>query len=200
MIGYARAHTRPPDPAVRARFYTADMESFVGKQCPPGSVDFAFNPINSIRHLTSDAAMLRHLEQVADALKPGGVYAVGLGTTVYGLEPPSEDHWTGTRGRCRVDQHVQYDPPTGKDGGPRIERVTSHLVITTPSGERHATSRYGLRTYSLEQWHDLIERSPLRIQGVTDQDGRDADATPMGYRVYILRHPESGSGRRRGDA
>ena len=31
----------------------------------PGSVDFAFNPVNTIRHLESDRAMLDHFEQMA---------------------------------------------------------------------------------------------------------------------------------------
>jgi len=146
--------------------------------------DVAFNTINSIRHLPSDKAMLAHLRVIARALTRNGLYAVGLSTTAYGLEPPSEDVWTAARGRCRVTQIVQYLPP--KDRA-RTEHVISHLTINRPTGEQHVTDRYALRTYSLRQWLELIERSPFYLHAVTDEFGTELDPAECGYRIYLLK-------------
>lgn len=40
-----------------ARIFRADMTDF-SRHVPPASIDFAFNPINTVRHLQSDRAML----------------------------------------------------------------------------------------------------------------------------------------------
>ena len=187
MIRYARrrmsAHTD-------ARLTVADMTSFIDDgACRPGEVGFAFNLINSIRHLMSDADLLAHLHQVADALARGGIYAVGLSTAAYGYEQPSEDVWTGARGPCRVTQIVQYEPagsPGDHDPADRLERVISHLVIERPRGTEHADSTYELRTYSLSEWHSVIDRSAMTIAAVTDELGDPAPPAEAGYRVYLL--------------
>ena len=48
-----------------------------------GSIDAAFNPVNTIRHLESDRAMLRHFAQMADIMKPGAIYVVGVSLIDY---------------------------------------------------------------------------------------------------------------------
>ena len=151
------------------------------------SFDFAFNTINSFRHLMTDHDALAHLDQIARALRPGGVYAVGLSTTAYGLEFPTEDVWQAARGPVSVTQTVQYIPPTGKTGGARTERVLSHLAIERPSGTEHRDSTYALRTYSLDQWLDLIARSPCSIDETTDDEGNPCEPGESGYRLYVLR-------------
>lgn len=185
MIAYARRRMGPPG---RWRLSVGDMRDFVrAGVCGAGRVGLAFNLINSIRHLMDDAAMAAHLEQVAEALAPGGVYVVGLSTTMYGMEQPSEDVWTAARGRCRVTQVVQYEPPEGADGGDRIERVHSHLMIERPGGTEHVNGRYGLRTWSLGEWMGAIGASGLGLVGVCDESGEDMEPTETGYRLYVLR-------------
>ncbi len=183
MIEYARERFKRAGLARRATFHVGSMDD--PTLIEPGSCAFAFNLINTIRHLMSDRAMLRHLEQVARALRPGGAYAVGIGMSFPDWDEPVEDVWSAARGRVRVTQTVQYLPPTD---GSRVERVISHVRVTTPTRERHLDSTYELRTYALEQWYDLIAASPLRIAGVVGETGRDADASPGGYAIYVLTH------------
>ncbi len=185
MIAYARRGAERRGGT--ARYRVADMRTFVDDGvCRPGSVSFVFNTINTFRHLMTDADALAHLDQVHAALRPGGAYAVGLNTTIYGCEQPTEDVWAARRGRVGVTQTVQYIPPAGKRGGARIERVISHLVVDRPSGESHTDSTYALRTYSLHQWLGLIERSPLRLVGTADYAGHPARPAETGYRLYVL--------------
>ncbi len=188
MIDYARA--RRPRRYRLAKFLVGDIARFRLKR----RVTFAFCPINTLRHLMTDRAMLAHLACVSRSLAPGGVYAVGIETCRYGREFPSEDVWAGARGGCAVRQAVQYLPPGGPGGRPtrsRLERVVSHLMVQTPRRRVHLDSVYDLRTYSRAQWLNLVARSPMRIVGMCDAEGADAMLGPGGgpvggYALYVL--------------
>ncbi|MEO0512424.1 MAG: class I SAM-dependent methyltransferase [Planctomycetota bacterium] len=181
MVAYANAtfDRRGLDAAA----FVGDMERFepgVGRE----RFTFAFNTINTVRHLASDAAVRRHLADVAGVLRPGGVYAIGLSLASYGLEFPSEDVWEGTRGSCRVSQTIQYMP--GSEGD-RWERVYSHVVVETPSGERHEPSSYALRTYDFEQWLRVVRGSAMEIAASVTPDGVEREPSAPGYSVFVLR-------------
>ncbi|MBL8747219.1 MAG: class I SAM-dependent methyltransferase [Phycisphaerae bacterium] len=183
MIEYARSSLR--NRGLRGELIVGDMTKFRTRR----KATFAFCPINTIRHLRSDSAMLAHFACVRCVLLTGGVYAVGIETCRYGEEFPSEDVWEGRRGAAHVRQTVQYLP--GKRGR-RAERVISHLAITTPRGVQHLDSRYDLRTYSFEQWSRLIARAGWTCVAVCNGDGDDAMRGPHGavvgdYGVHILK-------------
>lgn len=177
MIKYARRQL----PSRNSRVFVGDMTRFAAG-LPP--VDFAFCPINTIRHLPSDAAMLKHLRQIRKVLRPGGIYAVGLGTTAFKFESPSEDVWEGRRGTVRVKQIVEYLPPT--TAADRFEQVYSHLVITRGRHEEHRDHAYRLRCYTSSQWRAIVKKSGLTIAAITDDRGEPHDPGPFGYAFYIL--------------
>lgn len=187
MVEYARSRSAlSPNPP---RYFVARMEDFRGIRSR--SVDFAFNPINTIRHLESDAALLAHLAAVERVLRRGGVYAVGISLCAYGREEPTEDVWRGTRGRLRVTQTIQYIPPTAgsratRNEGGRFERVISHLQVTRAGRNTHIDSTYRLRGYNLRQWEDVVERSALRILGAVTDSGRNARPIEPGYGIFVL--------------
>jgi len=185
MIAYARRRAERMGIGAMARHRIASMTDFLGGVAPASSFTLAINMINTIRHLGSDDEMLEHLAQSAHALAPGGVYLVGLSTSAFGLEMPSEDVWTARRGAARVVQSVQYLPP--ETARSRTERVVTHVRVETPGGVRHSDSSYTLRTYSHTQWHDLIQRSAFRLDCVVNETGEEIDAPVCGYGVYVLR-------------
>lgn len=186
MIEYARDHSAK---APGARFLIGDMtklDQVVGK----GKFDAAINLINSIRHLGSDRELDLHLASTAAALKQGGIYIVGLSIALYGGEPPTEDVWTATRGRMKVSQVIQYEPPTASRGpAARVERAYSHITVTSPSGSREYVSSYSLRCYSKRQWLDAIDRSPLRLEAVVNEAGKEIDIPEVGYGIFVLKKP-----------
>jgi len=183
MIEYARARMRARGLARRSTLVAGDMER-IDRLVQASSVHFAFNTINSIRHLTTDAALDRHLRAMSRVLVARGIYAVGLSMSDYEHETESEDVWEGARGRCRVTQVVQYLPPTRRR---RIETVISHLSIERPRGVEHIDSRYELRAYDLRQWLERLDASPLSLEAVVDEHGRDVDVERAGYAIFILR-------------
>ncbi|MDX2131100.1 MAG: class I SAM-dependent methyltransferase [Planctomycetota bacterium] len=186
--GVCQSQTGEGDGGVR--IFAARMEDFAsGRRLPP--VTMAFNLINTIRHLTSDRAMVEHLRSVGGVLRPGGVYVVGISLCAYGLESITEDVWKGSRDGVRVSQVVQYIPPAGARGeSARNERVISHLTVRTGVGkrvrERHIDSTYALRGYNLAQWRDVVSRGGLRVVGVTDGEGVPATPREPGYYLFIL--------------
>ncbi len=180
MIDYARTRASRASSNAHERYFVASMTDFASDLDRP--VSFAFNLINTIRHLESDAAMLGHFEHIAQVLSPGGMYAVGISLSDYGQEKPSQDVWKGARGPCRVRQVVRFTPPVRG----RKERVDSQLTVSTPTGKSLHKSTYFLRTYSRKQWLSLIGRSHLRLVETVDPDGSPIPVPEVGYAVFLL--------------
>jgi SAM-dependent methyltransferase len=190
MVQYANERANAAGARARVRCAVAEMEDFIQPlRLKPASVHIAFNPINSIRHLASDAAMLRHFRQMRDALAPGGVYIVGVSLVAYRWEQPTEDIWKAERAGLSVTQVVQFLPanPGVRGAWGRRERVVSHLAITHQGKAIDRTSRYWLRCYSKAQWLALLARSGFVIAGVADTDGDPREPTDSGYFLFALR-------------
>ncbi|MFZ4574521.1 MAG: class I SAM-dependent methyltransferase [Phycisphaerales bacterium] len=187
MVKYAIEQAKQEGVAELSRYFVADMRDFTeGRRLP--KAHFAFNTINTIRHVASDAAMLGHFACVARSLAPGGVYAVGLSMCSYGREPATEDVWHGTRAGTTVSQLINYIPAFGRNGNAaRVERVISHLTVTTRGVEEHIDSSYGLRSYDVAQWRELLGKSELEIVATVDEHGVDTMEPEVGYIIYILR-------------
>ncbi len=208
MVEYARERTpRKPELGSDARYDVARFDDF---PLDGPKADFAFCLINSIRHVRTDDELRAHFDRLARALKRGGVYAVGINTSGPGLETPTEDLWTGARGRCRVVQLASYLPagnelvrtwaqrdesiPVGEED--RFEGVLSHLTIETPTTETHLDTRYLLRTYTPRQWRGVLDASGLEAFAVVDEQGESvgdfddkcwSGDQKAGYAIWLLR-------------
>jgi SAM-dependent methyltransferase len=193
MVAYSRALLRRRALTRRARVLQADMRCFAAR-AGVHRFDVAFNLFNTIRHLESDADLLAHLREVARALRPGGIYAVGLSFTRYGEDPVEEDVWEARRGKCTVRQVVQYLPPgTWTAPGARTtmrigrwERVVSHLVIERPAGVEHRDDTYSLRCYDAAQWLRVVGKSPFQVVASVDGTGRPLAERVTPYAVDVL--------------
>lgn len=185
MVAYAQRRLARLGLSRRARVFAASMESFSSRM-KPSNVAFAFNTINTIRHLETDEVFLRHFAEMSRVLIQGGLYVVGMSLSAYGEEEPSEDVWKGQRGRCRVQQLVQYLPPVTRGPKSRVEQVLSHLTIQRPSGTQHRNDRYGLRCYDKRQWRALIRKSALDLLEVTSDAGEPLEDFDGSYFLYLL--------------
>ena len=187
QLTYARSRLKGPPGGL----FTADMTDFQAAAqhagLKPGSIDFAFNPVNSIRHLDNDKTMLAHLEQMAFFLKPGALYVVGLSLTDYDQLLPEEDLWQAARGRCRVSQLVNYLPPEPGTTRARLEQVISHLTVERPRETRHFDDTYDLRCYDEKQWRDLVGRSRLDHAGSFDAFAEPREGRAPAYQLEVLR-------------
>ncbi|MEZ6241579.1 MAG: class I SAM-dependent methyltransferase [Phycisphaerales bacterium] len=182
MVEYTRSRLARLGHARRASVFVSDMTRFADRA--PWRADLAFNLINTIRHLETERSLRAHLREVARALKPDGVYVIGMSVCAYGVEMESEDVWRARRGGLSVTQIVQYLPAAARD---RVERVVSHMIVKTSTSERRIDSAYSLRAYSQSQWLDAIAGSAMRLEAVVEEDGHDIEAPISGYALYVLR-------------
>lgn len=182
MIAYAAAQLNEGADNGPVQAVVADMVT--GPQgTHDGSFGFAFNPWNTIRHLTDDDAILAHLDVTARSLMPGGIYVVGLSLTDPHGAVHEEDVWTATRGQCQVTQVVNYLPP---DADKRIEQVLSHLTTTTQDGETHHDTIDQLRTYTPEEWDAVLEQSAMTRTASLDVRGELRGAKDLPYQLEVL--------------
>ncbi len=190
QIEYARGRMKGGGFDRPFQFFKSDMRDFLADSMAGGlakkSVDFAFNPVNSIRHLENDQEVLDHLNQMSEILCPGAVYLVGISLTDYNWLFPEEDVWEGTRGRCKVSQLINFLPPEPGTERARIETAISHLTVTRPRGEDHFDDSYGLRTYDKNQWLELVGRSRLNHGGSFDAWGKELKQRVLPYQLEVL--------------
>ncbi|MDZ4658106.1 MAG: class I SAM-dependent methyltransferase [Bythopirellula sp.] len=131
--------------------------AFVGDMCAftvVKPIDAAFNTINSFRHLATQAQAENHLRAVANSLRPGGIYVLGLHLTPTSVEPMQEESWSARRGNLAVLSRLWVlDCETRK----RKESVGMSFDVYTPTKQFRIEDRVVFRTYSARQMQTLIE-------------------------------------------
>lgn len=130
-----------------------------------------FNVLSTFRHLMSEREALAHLQLMAGALEPNGIFVLGIDLSIYGRDDPDEEVWECRQGGRRA-KHVVMSIPA--EPGTRRERIIN--FVTTPKGKKDAVleSSYDLRSYNAAELEELIEKSPFRIEAVYGYDGKDA--------------------------
>ncbi len=186
MVEYAQEAAEKGGLADRCTFFAADMRDFDRKQKLP-KFHVAFNLINTIRHLSSDAAMIDHFACIKRHLAPGGIYIVGLSLCAYGFEAETEDVWSGKSPSMQVTQVVQYIPCPGSEGKARAEQVLSHMTVKRGGTETHIDSTYTLRGYNLAQWREIVRKGGLLIAGEYSSEGEPHEASEPGYFLFVLK-------------
>ncbi len=132
----------------------------------PRRVDAAFNMINSFRHLPSEEGARSHLEMVAQALRKGGVYVLGLHLTPTRGEPTEEESWSARRGHLLVNTRLWTRQ---RDLRRRRERCGMIYDVYTPTRHLRLTDEVEFRTYTWPQMRRLISAVPaLEIAAIHD--------------------------------
>lgn len=128
--------------------------------------DVAYCPCNTFRHLLSPEAVEAHLVSVWNALKPGGIYVVGM--HVY---PPDSDYdsierMTETFRNTTVSARLEMVEMSLPE---RWETLRWTLRVKTPKERFRLQSEFRFRTYTDRQVRRLLERHPeWELAGVYD--------------------------------
>jgi SAM-dependent methyltransferase len=132
----------------------------------PRRVDAAFNMINSFRHLLSERQALAHLRCMAAALRPGGIYVLGLHLTPTKGTPLEEESWSARRGHLGINTHLQtFDLDLRR----RTERCTMTMDVYTPTRRFQITDELIFRTYTRPQLFRLLAAAQeLELAAVFD--------------------------------
>ncbi len=130
----------------------ADMTDY---RCRPRA-DAAFNMINSFRHLTRAEQARDHLQCVADSLRKGGLYILGLHLTPTKVTPMESESWSARRGHLAVTTHLQT---VERNMRRRIERFQMRYDVYTPTRQLRIEDEIEFRTYTRPQMLKLIEEA-----------------------------------------
>lgn len=181
MVRFARAGG--------CRVFRADAARFAAA---PGAVDLAYCLIDSFRHLLDEAAARAHLQAVARALRPGGLYVLGFDVTG-GLAPAdSLEEWDGRRDKVHVAGRIEVlgdaSPAT------RVETMRVRLDVTDRGRKRRFDSRQPLRTYTRAQARALLQggaQGALELVATFDRRYELDRPLPLeqvdGSAVFVLR-------------
>ncbi len=151
MVAYARRRIRRA--GLSAQVEAGHMESYR----PRERFDLAHCLVSSFKYLQSDADARAHLSCVAQALAPGGVYALGFHLTDYRDRSGDRERWEGERRGIRVACTIEAWPP---DRRRRRERLRSRLVARRGrQAERYETS-WWFRTYSAPEFRAVLRTVP----------------------------------------
>lgn len=149
---------------LRARVFAADMTDF--ELARP--VDAACSTFNTFRHLTSEAAALGHLRAMARALRPGGVFILGLHLLPLDVEESCVERWTARRGQMRVTFTLRV---VAFDRRRRQERLRVSLCAARPGGTLRLRTEFDFRLYTPAQFRRLLGQVPeLELCDVFDFD------------------------------
>lgn len=168
-----------------ADLFISDMRSFGTKE----QFDLAHCLVNSFRHLISEADAVSHLNCVTSALKPGGLYLLGLHLLPPDAAEDDCERWTIQSGKTRVTTTIRVLDFNRRT---RIETVRFSLKVTRPKGVLRFQADHRLRIYRADQMRSLLKKVPqLELIGVFDfnydlEEPRKLD-DELGDTVLILK-------------
>ena len=85
---------------LQAVVFSADMADFRLPESPEiAPIDAAYNTFDSFRHLLDEHAARSHLQGVADCLRPGGIYILGLHLLPPDAAEECIERWSAARRR-----------------------------------------------------------------------------------------------------
>lgn len=137
----------------QADIYSADLANFH----TPRPVDAAFCTFNTFRHLTSEAAALSHLQSMARAVRPGGIYILGFHLLPLDAAEECIERWRASRGRTNVVFTLRV---TDTNRRQRIERLRVTMLVRTPRKELRLATEFPLRMYTASQFRQLLRKCP----------------------------------------
>lgn len=133
--------------------FVGDMTDFVLKK----PVDAAFNTINSFRHLSTEEAARAHLGCMADAVRTGGIYVLGLHLTPLSGPVIEEESWHARRGHLAVNTSMWT---VERNLRKRQERCGMTVDVYTPKRSFRIEDEIVFRTYTRPQLESLLGSVP----------------------------------------
>src|SRR6266581_5580830 len=170
---------------LRAETFEAEMSDFrLGRP-----VDAAYCTVSTFRYLLTEQAARGHLECIADSLRQGGIYVLGLHLLPLGVDKEDSDCWTQRRCETKVTVTVRL---LRTDRRRRIEDVQVCMVARGRSKELRLQHAFQLRTYTPRQFRRLLDSVPsLELCDVYDFrydiDRPLALNDEIAYGVFVLR-------------
>jgi SAM-dependent methyltransferase len=149
--------------------------------------DGAVCPINTLLHL-SPADLARHLDAMADHLRPGARYLVQLAL----YEPEGEEgalkesSWEIARGdtALRIAWSTEEIDPTGA----RLRQRSRIEILTGPRAGEVLEETHEMTAWTQERWQAAVKRSSFHCTATYDGSRDDRPRVPEGSTGAMLWH------------
>ena len=120
--------------------------------------DLAHCLVSTFKYLQTESDALGCLQRVADALKPGGIFVLGLHLSDYTKQAITHERWVASRDGIHVVCNTRTWPA---NRAKRTEAMRNRLRITFPDGRiRNQETLWEFRTYSAAQLRALLKKVP----------------------------------------
>ena len=114
----------------------------------------AFNFVSSFLHLTTEADARQHLRTIAEVLKPGGIYLLGIHLQPSGRQYCADESWSMRRGSLAVQSQLKS---LSQDFRKRIEMIEFCIEAETPTKRYKVLDRFPFRMYTAKQFGALLK-------------------------------------------
>ncbi len=151
MVAFARK--RLEEQRLRGRVDIGRMQDF--RYAKPFDLAHCF--VSTFKYLLTERDARAHLQCVADALKPGGLYVLGFHLSDYSDRNKTRERWTGTRDNISVVCNIQGWPA---DPQTRLEQTRSRLIIQRDGKTLRHETTWHFRTYDARQARSLLRSVP----------------------------------------
>ncbi len=135
-------------------------------------VDLAFCLVSTFGLLSSEEDATRHLQCIAAALEPGGVYVLGIHVIDYGDERIGHERWVGERDGIEVVCNLRTWPP---DEATRLEPSRSRLTVQRDGEAHHYETHFNFFSWSMDELRGLLSRVPDLEHVATYDFNHEAD-------------------------
>jgi SAM-dependent methyltransferase len=153
MLAYARERLKAAE--LHAELWEDQLQRFTpGKNQP---YDLAHCLVSSFKYLLHGRDAAACLRRIADCLRPGGLFVLGVHLTDYAHNPEEHERWQAERDGIRVtcDTHTwPANPET------RLEELRTRLRITHGGRTHVQETQWQFRTYNAAQMRALLRRVP----------------------------------------
>lgn len=138
---------------LEASVFQADMADFA----LPRPVDAAYNTFDSFRHLLTEQDARRHLQCVADHLRPGGIYILGFHLLPPDASEECTERWTERQGGTHVTVTLRV---VSSDRRRRLETIRISLLVRRGETQLRLRDEFPLRLYAARQIRRLLAQVP----------------------------------------
>lgn len=159
MLGFARE--RLAKLKLKARLWEDWMQSFEVPEV--ARYDLAHCLINTFRYLLSEQDARSFFQRVTAALRPGGLFVVGLHLTDYDRTTCEHERWVMDRKGVHVVCNTRTWPA---DRRTRIEKLRTRLAITHKGRTHRQETVWEYRTYDAAQLKRLLKTAAPELEVV----------------------------------
>ncbi len=156
---------------LKADVFKGDMSNFRLR----GMFDAGFCTFNSFRHLNTEKEARGHLQCVAESLRSGGLFFLGMHLAPPDADPLCIERWYGERGNIKVTTTLRVTQSSRKT---RLERLRINVVVREFEKHHASNGHAGRAAHNGKAETNGV----LKLKGPSKIVGRMRDE--FDYRMY----------------